>query len=265
MNQYAYYRERSFIGGFRITWAVQRLLLANVLFFAIQLLLEPAQLLITGLVYGEGLLRLGRVETWLGFQADLFVHGYVWKPFTYMFLHGGLSHLLRNMVGLFFFGPDVERLLGTRQFFRFYLLCGAAGVLGTLFPFILAGEAPLIIGASGAVLGVLVAFAIIDPDRQILLLPLPFPITARALVIILIVLNLITALGNNPVSVATHFGGMITGYLYMQLRPWFSAWRRERIRNRSSGKQDKAKPDLDKLGKAVDNIFHFRDRNSGRR
>ena len=249
MSSY-YYQERkgfSFTPRNRITYAVQRLILANVIVFAAQLILQIS--------LGVPGLPGGVVVDWLAFHPNLLAKGFVWQPFTYMFLHGGLSHLFFNMLGLYFFGPDVERTLSTRQFFRFYILCGVLGVMATLIPWWLSGEDALVVGASGATLGVLVAFAIAYPDREIFLFPLPFPINARAIVLVFVVLNLLGAIrqGSND-AVSTHLGGMAVAFAYMKLVPRLRAWT-DAMRNRRTKSKDKVDP----MGEAVDNIFKFED------
>lgn len=261
MNQYSQYEERSYFSSPRITWAVQRLILANIAIFAIQVILQPFDFalreMIGRLSFSEGPI----LDGWLGFNIALFLRGMVWQPFTYQFLHGGLMHLFMNMLWLFFFGPDVERALGTRQFFRFYIVCGAVGVLATFLPFAMSGDHATVIGASGAVMGVLVAFAVIDPERQFFLFPLPFPVNALALVIIVAAFNIISSLRESPISWPTHLGGMATGFAYMKLLPKFNAWQRERRRAAGKTKEKTgAKDPLDKLGDAVDNIFKFEDK-----
>ena len=254
MSRYAYTSHAADSGSFRITHAVQRLILLNVVIFAAQLVSDPFLLGATGVQ-----LRPGSVAAyWLSFQPDLFVHGYLWKALTYQFLHSGLFHLFMNMLSLFVFGPDVERALGTRQFYRFYVICGTLGVLATLFPFVLHGQPVTIMGASGAVLGVLVAFAMIDPDRQLFLFPIPVPVNARALVFIMVLLNVVSAAGGGAVSVATHFGGMGVGYLYMKCLPGVNAWLHARRRARPQPRGPR--PNLDRVGEEVDNIFKFENR-----
>ncbi|MCC6143799.1 MAG: rhomboid family intramembrane serine protease [Candidatus Hydrogenedentes bacterium] len=252
MTQRFHYREPLQFGGPRITWGVRWLILINVLVFIGQLLIN--------IPFGSVASPLGgRINEFLAFQPDLFLKGFLYKPLTYQFLHSSLMHLFMNMLWLFFFGPDVERTLGSRPFVIFFVLCGALGVLTNVATFALFGTAPSIVGASGAAMGVLIAFAIIDPERQFFLFPLPFPINARALVLIVVVLNVITGLGeNNNTSVATHFGGMAVGYLYMTFLPRYNAWWRQ-YRHEKAAARKKRK--LDKVGQAVDNIFEFRDRN----
>lgn len=258
MSQYQYYQEQRGFALPRITWAVQRLILANALVFVLQLLAAPAQAAL-GMFFGG--FPINGLELTLSFQPDLFLSGYIYKPLTYQFLHSGLLHLFMNMLWLFFFGPEVERTLGTRQFFRFYLLCGALAVLATIPAYLMPGSrvlAPSVMGASGAVMGVLVAFAMVDPHRQFYLFPLPVPITAVWLVVIVVVMNIVSGLGDNSISVATHFGGMATGYALMKLIPIINARRRQR---RAARAVPEAKPNSDKVGEAVDNIFKFEDRN----
>jgi membrane associated rhomboid family serine protease len=212
----------------------------------------------------------------LAYTNHHLLQGWIWLPITYIFLHGYLLHLFLNMVQLYFFGPDVERLLGTRQFLWFFFLCGIGGALANLVPDALVAAHVLperfggadypVVGASGAIMGVIVAFAILDPDRQIFMLPLPFPITARAMVLLLVVINLLSTGGG--VSVSTHFGGMITGFAYMKLRPMALRWSWERrgrkarrARERAAGTpKEPATPEEKKLAEAIDNIFRFQDR-----
>ncbi len=254
-----------------ITWAVQRLILLNIAIFALQLVLDiPLSWWLDPLLgqfsgfYPYHLPGGVVLNTVLGYQSDLFLAGQVWKPLTYQFLHGGLTHLFWNMLLLFFFGPGLERVLGTPQFFRFYIVCGVVAVLANLVPDSLAlfsGQAmPSVTGASGAVMGVVVAFVVIDLDRQYFLFPFPVPINGRALLLILIVINVLYALMETTVSVPTHFGGMAFGYVYMKLLPRWNAWRRERrLRARPARAGKKRNKNLDNVGRAVDNIFKFDD------
>jgi membrane associated rhomboid family serine protease len=255
MSDDSYYDERARVVFGRITWAVQRLILINAAVFAVQLLLDIP--LGSRLPYARvGGPPGGVIIEWLAFQPIAFLVGGLWKPFTYLFLHGGLLHLFLNMLWLFFFGPDVERALGTRGFIRFYLLCGVVGVFATFVPLALGGGSVSVVGASGAVMGVLIAFAIVNPEREFFLFPFPIRITARTLVIIVIAMNILTAFEGGSTSVATHFGGMITGYGYMRLVPWFRRWWLRPWRERAK----RAAPDRDSVGEAVDNIFRFEDK-----
>lgn len=248
-------------GGFafvgRITWAVQRLILITAAAFAVQLVAQPFSFYLTNLGY------LDPVDL-LNFQPANFVRGYIWQPFTYMFLHGGLWHLFMNLLTLYVFGPDVEREIGTPKFYRLYLFCGAVGVLATLFPYLSTGISINILGASGAVMGVMVAFVVLDPYRQLVLFPLPFPITALGLLMVFLVLNLITALQGAGISVATHFGGMAAGYAYMKVVPIYSRWQRRRrfrvVPKDPPPKTGAAAPGWDEVGKVVNDILKSKER-----
>jgi membrane associated rhomboid family serine protease len=140
-----------------------------------------------------------------------------WGLLTYMFVHGDFFHLLMNMLGLFFFGPVLEDRWGSRQFIKFYLLCGLGGALLSLLFWNQA-----IIGASGAVFGVMVAFAMYWPDSPIYIWGI-FPIKAKWLVTGLVALNLVSALDGSPSGTAhlAHLGGAFAafGYLKSPLAP----------------------------------------------
>jgi rhomboid family protein len=266
-----YHGRRSFSFGGGITYAVQRIILLNIIVFAAQLILYIPLGRATS--YSAPSAASSWLMSWLAFDPNVFMRGALWQPFTYMFLHVGLWHLFMNMIGLYFFGPTVERVLSTRQFFRFYVICGVVAVLVNLIPSGVAAlmgalsNAPTsprggreIVGASGAAMAILVAFAVADPEREVFLFPLPFPVNARALVIFFLVLNLIYAA--NPASMTsweTHLGGMAVGYGYMKIAPRWRAWVDQRQRRR-------AKPGdpMDAIGDAVDNIFEF-DREKRRR
>ncbi len=253
MEQYYEPQMRMSLQLPKITWAVQRLILLNAVIFAIQLLLLPIE---TGLLLRTGARWLS-LTYWFGYHPGNFYYGFLWTAVTYQFLHGGLLHLFMNMLWLFIFGPEVERVLGSRQFVRFYLACGGLGVLATGFPYVLTGEYATVIGASGATMGVLVAFAMIDPQRQFYLFPLPIPITATWLVILVVLFNIMgLRAGDSSTSIATHFGGMIAGAGLMKAIPMFNRWRRDRTR--FGGRPDE--PDDNSIREAVDNIFRFKDK-----
>ncbi len=247
--------------GEGITFAVRALILTSAAIFVAQLALD---IVLGNLNPQDPPGGLAILDT-LVYSNDRLLRGWVWTPLTYLFLHAGLWHLFMNMLQLYFFGPEVERLLGTRQFLRFYFVCGVVGALANFIPYALGLPSGPILGASGAILGVIVAFAINDPDRQLFLLPLPFPITARALVLVLVLLNVMQAGG--PVSVTTHLGGMAAGFAYMKLRPMTLRWSWQRRGRRVKREKSKVNPDAPagtgdekKLADAIDNIFKFQDK-----
>lgn len=144
-----------------------------------------------------------------------------WSAFTYMFLHGGFIHLAVNMLMLFIFGAAVEERLGSRAFARYYVVCGlgGAGLSLLLGPALGVGQIP-VIGASGAVLGVALAFAYFWPDAPVFVLPFPIPIKVKWLVAFLAVMNLVSAINTAQHGVAylAHLGGFAAGYLFLKLR-----------------------------------------------
>ena len=148
MSGYHYEQERPSFGFGRITWAVQRLILANILFFAAQLLVDIPMGGRISLIGGDF------VQRWLALETYRFLHGAIWQAITYQFLHADLMHLFVNMLTLFFFGPEVERRLGTPQFYRFYLFCGAIGAVATALWAVGPGGHSVVVGASGSALGV---------------------------------------------------------------------------------------------------------------
>jgi membrane associated rhomboid family serine protease len=149
---------------------------------------------------------------------------HVWQLATYMFLHapGNIFHILFNMLALWMFGTELERMWGTRYFLKFYFVTGiGAAVLTVLFSLLpLAAAADLrasnVIGASGAIYGLLLAYALYFPERPILLLLL-FPIPAKYFVMIIGFIAFYSSLGAmSGVASATHLGGLIVGYLFLK-------------------------------------------------
>jgi len=142
-----------------------------------------------------------------------------WTFFTYMFVHAGLLHLLGNMFMLFVFGTPVESRMGSRAFILYYLLCGVGGAVFSLALSNIMNVGPMV-GASGAVLGVALAFAMYWPDAELIVFPLPVPIRARTLVALLIGADLFFAFltpGDGIAHVA-HVGGVLSGYLYFRMQ-----------------------------------------------
>jgi membrane associated rhomboid family serine protease len=148
----------------------------------------------------------------------------IWRPITYQFLHGGLGHIFWNMFILFFFGPMLERLWGSRKFLTFYLVCGATG--GIFYP-ILAHigwlDAAPLIGASGSILGMLAAAAILFPNMIVYVFGV-FPLRMSVLAIILAVMSILSVLrpdvSGNAGGEAAHLGGMVAGALYVISEKW---------------------------------------------
>jgi len=163
-----------------------------------------------------------------------------WTFVTYMFVHGGVLHLGGNLLLLFLFGPGVERRLGGRAFLLYYLYCGvgaAAFTLG-LSSFMLV---PPVIGASGAALGVALAFAFAWPEADAVLAPLPIRVSARALVVLLAAVNLLLALGiSDGAAHLGYLGGLAAGYFFLRLQSL--AGRRQELEPRSIARRPMLAP-----------------------
>lgn len=178
--------------GYGLTPWVQRLLIANTLIFLVTYA-EPA------------------VANYMAFVPQL-VLVRPWTLLTYMFVHGGFMHLLFNMLGLFFFGPPLEAKWGSREFIKFYLICGLGGAV---LSFLFVGSA--IVGASAAVYGVMLAFAMNWPDTPIYIWGI-FPIPAKILVGVMAAMSLFSAFGGRYDGVAhfAHLGGFAAAWIYMK-------------------------------------------------
>jgi membrane associated rhomboid family serine protease len=166
-------------------------------------------------------------QTWLVLNPAMIMHGYVWQFVSYMLVHAlNVQHLFFNMLGLYFFGPMVEASWGWKRFLKFYLLCGLGGGICAFF------TGFVTLGASGAIMGVLVACAMLFPRDVVYLIILPM--TMLQLVILLIALDVATLLvtPGGHISVAAHLGGAATGYLYLKLSwrigVWFNSMKRSR-------------------------------------
>lgn len=146
-----------------------------------------------------------------------------WRVVSYQFLHdvGDISHLFGNMLGLFFFGRLLEGTWGSRKFLTFYLICGAAGgVLYTILARIGLLNSGFLIGASGAVLGIIAAGAILFPRSKVYVLGI-FPLPLYVLAIILLVFSLFGIfVGKNLGGEVAHLAGMAVGAVYVLGRPW---------------------------------------------
>jgi membrane associated rhomboid family serine protease len=159
----------------------------------------------------------------LGLQPTAVMRRFeLWQPITYMFLHADVTHILFNMLVLWMMGVELERLWGTKFFLKFYFVTGiGAAVITMLFallPFAAAEQlrGAVVIGASGAIYGLLVAYAYYYPDRPILMFFL-FPIPAKYFVMILAAITfLLSASGGGRVAQSAHLGGLLVGYLYLK-------------------------------------------------
>ena len=171
----------------------------------------------------------------------------IWQPFTYIFLHGGLFHLLINMLMLWMFGRELELLWGKKRFLNYFFICGVgAGLIEVLIKTVPVffgkplSDVPTI-GASGAIFGILIANAVLFPDRRIWLIPLPVTIPMRPYVAVMAAIEFFSTLGTggDNVSHLCHLGGMLVGYIYLRrgsflynVRNSVTDWRLQRNRKR---------------------------------
>lgn len=190
------------------------------------------------------------LEPYLALSRRGLLAGYLWQPLTYMFLHANLTHVMMNMMGLYFMGPDTERTLGSRRFLYLYLLSGILGGIGFA---LLNARAPCI-GASGAIYGVLGAFAALHPNRKVSLLLFPFVVfPAWVLVLLYGVIEFTSALSRSGGGVAhsAHLAGGIAGWIFartLSSRPirWRQLWsRRVRRSDRPAAAPDEG--DVDRI------------------
>jgi membrane associated rhomboid family serine protease len=147
---------------------------------------------------------------------------WLWQVASYMFLHGGIFHIVFNMLALWMFGAELERMWGTRYFLKFYLVtgvgAGALTVLFSLLPFAFARQLQYVnvIGASGAIYGLLLAYALYFPDRPIYMY-FVFPIPAKIFVAIMGAIAFFSSMSEvGGVANATHLGGLLVGYVFLK-------------------------------------------------
>ncbi len=150
---------------------------------------------------------------------------HAWQFITYMFLHRGFSHLFFNMFALWMFGRTLEYELGSQRFIVYYMVCGIGAAILQMCVAGLMGEYYFtMLGASGAVMGLLLAFGVMHPNERIFIFPLPFPIKAKWFVIGYAAIELFQGWGgiNSGVAHFAHVGGMLWG---LALLYW---WRKQR-------------------------------------
>jgi membrane associated rhomboid family serine protease len=141
-----------------------------------------------------------------------------WQLVTYAFLHAGVAHILFNMLGLYSFGADIERVWGPRRFLIYYFTCAvAAGATQLVFSAVTGTEYPTV-GASGAVFGLLLAFAMMFPHRKVLLLFPPIPMRAPIFAVVYGVIELYLGVTGTAEGVAhfAHLGGMLGGFILIK-------------------------------------------------
>ena len=182
----------------KTTPVVLNLIIINAIFFLAQMVLDKTMNFTNS------------IALW-SFQSPFF------RPYqlvTHMFAHGGIFHILFNMYALWMFGTVLERVWGPKRFLIFYLICGLAAAVAQMFS--MNAFDPPAIGASGAVMGLLAAFAYLFPNTQFYILPFPFPIKAKYMVAIYAAIDLFGGLHPGAADNIAHFahlGGMVMGFI----------------------------------------------------
>jgi membrane associated rhomboid family serine protease len=232
-------------GGGLVPRGVKVLLIANAAAYALQAF--PG--LLSYLDWAAGWNR-AVVATFGLRPAEVLFGLRIWQPVTYAFLHGGLFHLLFNLLVLWMMGGEVERFWGRREFLRYYLVC-VLGAAAMAFVFAFDGR---VIGASGGVFGVMTAFALMFP-RRLIYVWFVLPVPAWLLVLVLFAVELLVIGSRDGVAHFAHVGGALTGFLYLKLglrdRLGWPAlrggglparWRRRRLRVEPGGAGGAAGP-----------------------
>jgi membrane associated rhomboid family serine protease len=226
------YRSTSFFSSGYFPNGVKWLLISNVAIFVLMYL-------------AAGSSFLDSIVPWLTLRPYYVIHYFaIWQLATYLFLHGGIWHLLVNMFTLWMFGVTLEKDWGTRRFLKYYFICGiGAGICDVLVNALLGNWYTSTIGASGAIYGLLLAFGVLYPDTTILFSFL-FPIKAKYFVMIYGGIELLAALGtrNSGVSNVAHLGGMMFGFVYLKMRLpswdvddvriWYRNWKLQRAKKK---------------------------------
>jgi membrane associated rhomboid family serine protease len=188
-----------------------------------------------------------------------FFDGQVWRLFAYMFLHAGFSHILFNMLALWMFGSALERVWGSKEFLKYYLLTGLGG--GLCYALFNMGSPIPTVGASGAIYGLLLAYGVLFPENVIYIW-FVIPVKAKWFVVIFGVIEFLASFNpGSGVAHLAHLGGMIMGFIYLKRRQLFGGklggvsryekWMKEY----ESHKREKADEDIEKVRREVDELL----------
>lgn len=166
---------------------------------------------------------------WFGMVPTWVAKGAIWQLFTYLFLHAGPMHLLLNLLGLWIFGGEIEQSLGIKRFAWLYAISGVgAGLCALALGW---GSTTPLVGASGAIYGILMTYALLWPRRPITLLVffiLPVTLEARWMVAIFGGIQLLTLISGGDLGQAAHLGGLLFGFLFMMTPKWIQRLQTQR-------------------------------------
>lgn len=151
--------------------------------------------------------------------GTFFYYHFYWTPVTYMFTHGGMSHIIFNMLGLFFFGPQLEHRMGSWEFLTFYMVSGVLSGLISLFLYFFSGSNVFLVGASGAIFATLLAFAVYFPNAVVYLF-FVIPIKTKVMVLLFTGMELFQEMFgiNGGIGHLTHLAGFAVAFLYFIIR-----------------------------------------------
>ena len=189
---------RMAFAGFQLTPVVKYLLIANVAIYFLQQILPNV------------------LEQWGAYNTHLAVNQFqVWRFVTYMFLHGGFSHVAFNMLGVWIFGTQIEALWGQRTFLLYYFVCGLGGsLLYGIFALIGIGGGWML-GASGALMGLLLAYGMTFPNNLVFVMGF-IPVKAKYLVVGYGLMDLLSIPKGDGVAHLAHLGGLLAGFIFIQ-------------------------------------------------
>jgi membrane associated rhomboid family serine protease len=197
---------RTYFFGGPVTRIVKSLIIINVAVYLLQII--------------SHLLDSNMIDLYFGLVPAYVTHDFmVWQFVTYMFLHGGVFHIFFNMLTLYMFGNELERFWGTRRFISYYMVTGiGAGICSWL---VAMNSISIVIGASGAIYGLLLAYGVTYPNR-IVYLNFLLPIKVKWLVVIMGAMAFLSSIGGNEPGIANiaHLGGMVVGYVYLKGQDW---------------------------------------------
>ena len=180
--------------------------------------------------------------------ARVLHEGYLWQVLTYIFLHGGLTHLIFNMFAIYMFSPSLENLWGESKFLIYFLICGVGAALLT----IAVGPSSLVptVGALGAIYGLLLAYAQIFPD-SVFYLGFVLPIRAKHFIVLLFFMEFFLAQTPSAIARFAHLGGLLTGLIYFKAPELLNFVRFSRQR---ASLPKERRPPLEEVDRILDKI-----------
>jgi len=247
-GNYGGHPTHTVIGGGGLTRAIKMILIISAVVHGLQML-------------GGGAFRVILINSFGLTPAAVTGSLAIWQLGTYIFLHGGFLHILFNMFALWMFGTELELRWGTREFVKFFFVCGiGAGIFSVVVD--PASTIPTI-GASGSVYGILLAYGLLFPDRTLLLIPFMIPVKVKYYVMFIGGMAFLASFSGSGGGVAhiAHLGGMVFAFFYLRgrggfttlIRGYYERWRRERLRKKfevyyNRRQSDRSEDDDDRTG-----------------